>query len=301
MNGRPDFIIIGAMKCATSTLHDQLAEQTGVFMTNPKEPCFFSDDAQWKRGVEWYRGLYQNAKPGDLCGESSTHYTKLPTYPKTIERMKQVCGDDVKFIYMMRHPIDRLVSHYIHEWSQGVIDQGVSIDEAIDLHPEMVDYGRYAFQLKPYVESFAGGPDRIHLIFFERFVSQPENELRRVARFLDLPGDVKWVEDLSQRNASTERVRKHAVRDAILATPGVRPMLRRVVPQSMRDRMKVKWSMQDRPELSEPVKSRLEDIFDDDLRELGSWIGVNLNCSNFKDVVQQVVPHWTRHTAGVSL
>ena len=132
----PDFIIIGAMKCATSTLHEQLARQAGIFMSTPKEPNFFSDDEQWERGIGWYASLFNLADECDICGESSTHYTKLPTYPHTIERMREHLGDDVRMIYIMRHPIDRLISHYIHEWTQRVISSPVN--EAVDEHPELI-------------------------------------------------------------------------------------------------------------------------------------------------------------------
>jgi hypothetical protein len=106
---RPDFIIIGAMKCATSTLHEQLARQPGVFMSIPKEPNFFSDDAQWSRGVDWYTGLFDDAPADALCGESSTHYTKLPTHPDTVDRMRRFLSAGTRFIYVMRHPVDRLL------------------------------------------------------------------------------------------------------------------------------------------------------------------------------------------------
>ncbi len=83
----PNFIIIGAMKSATSTLHNQLAAQPGIFMSTPKEPNFFSDDTVYAQGLAWYHGLFSEAAETDLCGESSTHYTKLPDYPHTIERL----------------------------------------------------------------------------------------------------------------------------------------------------------------------------------------------------------------------
>jgi hypothetical protein len=88
VNRRPNFIIIGAMKCATSTLHEQLARQPGFFMSQPKEPNFFSDDSAYARGEDWYLGLFAGTRPGDICGESSTHYTKLPTYPGTVGMVK---------------------------------------------------------------------------------------------------------------------------------------------------------------------------------------------------------------------
>src|SRR5262249_9316045 len=151
---QPDFIVIGAMKSATTTLHEQLARQPGIFMSRPKEPNFFSDDANYVRGLSWYRSLFPGRDGVVLRGESSTHYTKLPTYPRTVKRMTQSLRD-VKLIYVMRHPIDRLVSHYMHERSLDSVRAG--IDEAIEEVPILVDYGRYGMQLLPYLEVYGPG------------------------------------------------------------------------------------------------------------------------------------------------
>src|SRR3954469_22213852 len=103
-NRLPDFIVIGAMKCATTTLHEQLARQPGVFMSRPKELNFFSDDETYGLGLGWYASVFGRAAPGDLCGESSTHYTKLPVYPRAVERMSRALPG-VKLIYVMRDPV----------------------------------------------------------------------------------------------------------------------------------------------------------------------------------------------------
>src|SRR6516164_6558874 len=84
---RPDFIVIGAMKSATTTLHEQLARQPGLFLSRPKEPNFFSDDDVYALGLGWYAGLFHDAPPVVLCGESSTHYTKRPTLPHAVARI----------------------------------------------------------------------------------------------------------------------------------------------------------------------------------------------------------------------
>ena len=114
----PDFAIIGAMKSATSTLHVQLSAVSGVAMSSPKEPCFFSDDEIFARGEAWYDACFAHAGPGDLRGESSTHYTKLPTLPHACERLHRR-RPDAKLLYVIRHPIDRLISHYVHGWTEG--------------------------------------------------------------------------------------------------------------------------------------------------------------------------------------
>ena len=166
MTSGPDFLIIGAMKCATSTLHDRLAQQPGVFMSEPKEPCFFSDDDVYAKGVDWYADLFVAAEASDLKGESSTHYTKLPTHPRTVERCAELLPPEsgLKLIYVMRDPIDRVVSQYIHEWTMRLTD--APIDRAVDELPILVDYSRYAMQLTPWFEAY--GKDRVLPVFFER-------------------------------------------------------------------------------------------------------------------------------------
>jgi len=284
----PDLIIIGAMKCATSTLHEQLALQPGIFMSEPKEPNFFSNDEEYRRGPSWYQGLFQTAQQNSLCGESSTHYTKLPTYPATIERMQKHLPATVKFIYVMRHPIDRLVSQYIHEWTQRLVD--VPIDQAIDTLPILVDYSRYAMQLEPFIEAF--GRERILPMFFERLTSNAQDELERTCRFIGYNGSPRWDESVGEQNASSQRLRKSGVRDAVINLPGLKWMRRTLVPQSMRDRVKGMWTMKQRPELSADNIARLTAIFDEDLARLGTWLGLNLTCVNFKKIARQSPPNW---------
>ncbi len=287
MANRPDFILIGAMKSATSTLHQQLAAQPGIFMTSLKEPNFFSNDEIYARGVDWYQELFKEAQPGDLRGESSTHYTKLPTYPHTIQRI-QTHLPDVKLIYMMRHPIDRLVSHYIHEWSQRVIS--VDINQAIDHHPELIAYSCYSMQLQPYLAAY--GSTSILPIFFERFCEDPQAELLRIAQFMDYPGEPIWYPELGQANASRDRLRKSEWRDFLVNQPVLQTLRRRLVPKSIRAQIRRWWTFQSKPELRSEQLQRLEEVFDHDLAILGSWLGTELSCQTFKEIVCREPLNW---------
>ena len=91
--GLPSFIIMGAMKCATSSIQKQLSLQDGIFMSEPKEPNFFSDDSVYSKGFSWYSQLFDDARTGDILGEASTHYTKLPDKPNSVVRMKKMLPD----------------------------------------------------------------------------------------------------------------------------------------------------------------------------------------------------------------
>jgi hypothetical protein len=275
---KPNFIVIGAMKSATSSLHVQLESQPGVFMSEPKEPNFFSDDDQYRRGVDSYLSLFANAREGDLCGESSTHYTKLPDYPETIPRMKALLPD-VKLVYVMRHPIDRLVSHYIHQWTQNVIR--CDINDALDRYPELINYSRYSYQLEPYFEAY--GKRSVLPVFFGAVKQHPQTELERIARFIGYRGTVSWKDDLGAQNVSTERIRRFRGYRLIVDSPPLVFLRRCLVPQSLRDMVKARLRMKQRPALEDSNVARLESIFDKDLEVLSKWLNVQLDCNNFDD------------------
>lgn len=291
LTNRPDFIIIGAMKSATSTLHVQLSRQPGFWMSEPKEPNFFSDEEVWKKGLGWYADLFAGALPGDLRGESSTHYTKAPDYPECLARMREHVPD-ARLIYIMRHPVDRLISHYMHGWLEASMTG--SIDEAVSRYPQLVDYGRYAMQLEPFLASF--GPDRILPVFFERLIRHPQQELERVCSFLGYSGAPVWHEDDSQQNVSLERLRESPMRDAVLNFPPVRLIRQNLIPQSFRARIKRTWQITDKPRLSDHALETVAKAFDADLAMLSEWLGSNLNCSNFKQTVSCQRLEWTQAT-----
>ncbi len=280
---KPDFIIMGAMKSATSTLHTQLSMQPGIFMTNPKEPNYFSDDAEYAKGEQWYSALFADAAANDLCGESSTHYTKLPDYPLTVERMAKRLKSP-KLIYVMRHPVDRLISHYIHQWSQNVIK--CDINEAIDRYPELTAYSSYAQQLAPYFQQF--GQDNILPVFTEAIRQNPQKELARVADFIGYQGRCVWQEEIAAQNISGERIRAFKGYRWVVESKLMTFLRRTLVPQGIRDKIKKGLTMQERPEIDAAQLSKLLDLFDQDLMILGEYLGFELSCDNYnKQVTNQ--------------
>lgn len=287
MRHLPDFIIIGAMKCATSTLHEQLAAQPGFHMSDPKEPYFFSDDPVYAKGMDWYGDLFSGASDTDLCGESTTHYTKLPTYPNTIARMREHVPN-AKLIYMMRHPIDRLVSQFIHQWTEREIT--VEIDEAIDKHPELIAYSRYSYQLAPFFETY--GKENVLPIFLPRFKAHGQLELERVCAYLNYSNQPTWRTDSDGQNVSSERMRVSPIRDMIVNAPFISAVRKNLVPQAVRDQIKSLWRMEKRPDLSAESREKLTAVFDKDLAVLGSWLNNELTCENFQQTTRDTTLDW---------
>ncbi len=287
----PDFFIIGAMKAATSSLHDQLAALDGVVMSDPKELYFFSDDPVFARGLDWYASHFAGAGPDDLCGESTTHYTKLPTHPHTVDRIAEVVPD-ARFVYVMRHPVDRLISQYTHMWLEREVT--VPFSDAIDgAVPELLDYSRYALQLLPYLERF--GADRVLPLFFDRMHAEPDETLQRVADHIGLERAVRWNHDVQANNISSERLRTSEARDRIKMVPGY-DRVRSLVPERAVERIRRRWRPSERPEPSPAQMARIAAELEPELGHVGRWLGVDLDLASFRDVTAARPLDWTDET-----
>ena len=145
-------------------------------MAAEKEPNFFSDEEIFRKGVGWYQGLFARAEAGQLVGEASTHYTKWPDHPLAPERLKAVTPD-AKFIYMIRHPVDRARSHALHLLRKR--HPAETIDEVAELEPSLWQYGLYATQLSQWLEYFPA--ERFLIVSAERLKADPEAEFARCA------------------------------------------------------------------------------------------------------------------------
>ena len=259
---RPDFLIVGAMKCGTSTLHSQLSAQPGVFMTTPKEPNFFSDDDIYSRGLDWYESLFEDAEQSDLKGEASTHYTKLPDYPKTVERIARSLFP-IRIVYVIRDPLERAISHYLHEWSRGVV--GNDVEAAFRDHPEFLSYSCYARQIAPYVEQF--GLNSILVLTLEDMKSNPTEFMARLGDFLGRP-DLAWNHGLEPVNESAERSRPLPFHSLLVDHPVARHVRRKIVPKGVRTWIRRQRMPKERPELPDHLRTRLLARFQEDAEEL---------------------------------
>jgi hypothetical protein len=150
-------------------------------------------------------------------------------------------------------------------------------------------------QLRPYREAF--GAEAILPVFLERLRGQGQEQLERVCRFLGYRGQPVWSEVLGAVNASAERERQTPLRDAIRSIPGARPLARALVPRGVREQVRGRlWRMRDRPQLSPAMERRVAERFDEDLAELGSWLGAPLSCASFRTVVDRPSWAWRKET-----
>lgn len=113
----PDFLIIGGMKAATTTLFRWLETHPQVVMPSIKEPNFFTAEDRWRRGTEWYTSLF-SANPLMRTGEATVRYTDPDLAPTAASRIKRV-APHARLVFIHRDPVARAQSHYRHEVRHG--------------------------------------------------------------------------------------------------------------------------------------------------------------------------------------
>ena len=188
----PNFVIIGAAKSATTTLITVLRRHPDVFISNPKEPKFFGRN--YNKGWKWYASRFEAGEKILLRGEASTMYSSaLKTYQWTPELMSH-CLPGLKLIYIVRHPLDRIVSQWRHYRGRNpgcAAFQDLMRDQ--NLKRRIVGCSMYYQQLSRYRLFF---PDaQIHALTFEELISSPKDALRLMLGFLGVKPRLKTLLD----------------------------------------------------------------------------------------------------------
>ena len=123
-NSLPTFLILGAQKCGTTSLHSLLAQHPEICMSEPKETNFFN--IHFDRGLEYYRETFFNSWKGHKAvGEASPSYFFLPYVPERIA----AALPGVKMMVILRDPVKRAFSHWWMKTTFG--DESLGFREAI--------------------------------------------------------------------------------------------------------------------------------------------------------------------------
>ena len=122
-------------------------------MSDVKEINYFSNEKAWRKGNTWYLDHFRNSNHFRV-GEASTSYTSAPIIAHVPERIHRLLGSSVRLIYMVRHPVDRLVSHYLHRVHRGIETRALKDIVFSDQPEAMIWQGNYWFQIERYLEHF---------------------------------------------------------------------------------------------------------------------------------------------------
>ncbi len=190
---KPDFFIIGAPKCGTTSLSKYLRSHPNVCMSALKEPNYFAFDLQLPgpNSLEEYLGLFSNCSGDSLWGEASTHYLCSQVAVPEILKL----NPNAKFIVMLRNPVEMAESlffearHHLAE-KERKFERAWKERESRSLtirYDYVCDVGNQLERLYNTVSS----RDLVHVIHFDNFIKNTAVEYRKVLNFLNLPDDGK--------------------------------------------------------------------------------------------------------------
>lgn len=266
----PNFIIIGSMKSGTSSLYRYLRAHRETFMPEPKEPDYFTTEETFRERRSWYEELFVPADGARCIGEASTSYTKYPDVEGVPERIAATLPD-VRLIYLIRHPIERIRSQYLHELLMS--EQREPIRQALSTHPRFVNYSRYWMQLERFLEHFSR--EQLLVVRSEEMRADRRSTLGVVCRFLGLDPD-GFADNVEEEYHRSEPRR--------VALPGFKRWhhsaayraTSRLLPERVKAALRPATTWQVDPEpvgIPEDLRLRLEDAIRPDLRSLQKFLG----------------------------
>ena len=234
----PDFIIIGASKCGTTSLYEYLSGHHDIFMTELKEPSFFLPEGLRAIGDEAsYRALFRRARPHQLCGEASALYLY---YENAIPDIL-AWNPDTKFIVSIRNPIDMAVSYHnqtFYSFEEIYADFEKAWRSSDDVNRpigpncadrKLLDY-KSICHLGEQVQRVMGlvKQEQVHVVVFDDLCADPAGVYARALEFLGVRPDRREVFPI--RNARKEH-RFQSAAELVLAPPSLLVGLKRVLRQ----------------------------------------------------------------------
>jgi hypothetical protein len=203
-SGPQYFFIIGAMKAGTTSLYKYLAGHPQLYASPRKEPRVFRDARTPDVMRREFLSLFKGRSNEEWCFEASTAYTKCPVFSGVPERIASVVPD-ARFVYLVRNPVERAWSQYVHNLAHG--RETRSFSQAVAELPHYRDISRYGMQLNEFLAVFPR--ERVLVQVFEEMVKEPAATVRAVCEFLGVDasytpptGEVAFNVSSEKRRAS---------------------------------------------------------------------------------------------------
>jgi hypothetical protein len=298
----PNFLIIGAAKCGTTSIWHQLEQHPQIFIHPKKQLNFFAfEDKDWEfRGpgrrdstlhsittIEAYRAQFEGVANEVAVGEASNLYLYEP---RAAGRIRHHIPH-VKLIAILRHPAERAYSRFLHlvrEGREQITDFARALDEEgtrIRYHwwPDFhyLHVGLYHAQLKRYFDLFPR--DQIKIYLQEDLKSDPLGIMQDLFRFLGV--DDTFAPDTTIRYNASGIPKNRALHLALQKLREVRPAIEGYLPEGLRQhllRIAIDINNQNltKPRLTPEVRARLVDGYREDTlklqnliqRDLSAWL-----------------------------
>jgi hypothetical protein len=179
-----DFIFLGAHKAATSWIFSCIQEHPEICIP-VKDTHFFSRENAFSKGIDFYLSNFNKCSPGSVKGEISTSYLYSEIATKRIQQV----FPNVKYLVILRDPIERALSHFNNDIKSGRVSGNMTFEEALKLNPSYILNGKYKKYLEVIFQKFE--QDKLRIIFYDDIITSPEDVLTEVFSFIGVDAEFK--------------------------------------------------------------------------------------------------------------
>lgn len=290
----PNFLIVGAAKCGTTSLANYLSQHPQVYMSSQKEPRFFAFEDELLNfqgpatginqtsvtSLEGYQALFDSVQQEIAIGEASTIYLYNQKAPLRIRHYIP----SAKLIAILRDPAERAYSAFTHLLRDGyeTLDfvEGLAMEEMRILNnwPHLWHYtksGFYAQQIQRYLALF--GREQLLICFYRDLFQNPFGLFKEICEFLGI--DSTFQPDISSKNISG--IPKYKILHSLLTQDNmIKKTAKKVVPKEVRQ-IVYPWlkstSLAAKPSLSKDIRENLISLYRDDILELQALLNRDLS------------------------
>lgn len=271
----PNFLVIGAAKSGTSSIHDYLRAHPSVFTPKLKEINYFAyDPARHMRikvlakTLDEYRGIFAEVRDEQAIGEVAPIYLVSTIAPGRIKKTVP----SAKLIAILRNPADRAWSAMLMEVREGR-ERLPSRKTPLDENSMFVRNSLYSGLLTRYFDLFPS--EQIKIMLFEDFVQSPAREMGHLYRFLGVPAFHLDSFSVKNRGFIPRSWLTHRMVQSDFSRSVVKPLLPDRLLNLARQ---LKYINARRPpRIPSETRSRLLEFFRSDAEELKRMTGLDTN------------------------
>jgi hypothetical protein len=280
----PNFIICGAAKSATTSLFSALNQHPSIYMPRIKEVDFFSH--RYTENIETYKDYFLKAKNNQIIGEASPDYMFVKGSAKKIKKHLP----DVKLIFILRNPVDRAYSNYLHKQRDGEENRTFEVainEELMSLqisHEQNLKYGYlergfYSRQLESFYNIF--DKNQIMIIRFEEIEDDINIVCSRIFKWIQV--DSMNINKSIVFSNSASSARFQYLNKVIRGGGVIKKIVIKILPRKIYSPIKwyfVNKNLQQLKNKSIPIsvtKVRMMKIFDNEIERLSNLTGINFN------------------------
>lgn len=286
----PNFFIVGAAKCGTTSLYSELRKHPDVFLPEIKEPHYFARcppaSKPWEThcsgDLSAYQQLYIDSAGRSAIGDASPSYLLDEESASRIHAVRP----DAKIIVILRDPVARAHSAYLMNQVGGYEPSSISFKDALrqDIAREnkgwgvsrmYVEAGMYCSQVHRYLDLF--GSEQVLVLLSEHLKNKPQDLYAGIARHLGITPEPLLASVASDVQNAYRRPRMMAAYR--LATSGVGRKVRQLlVPSRLQDRLRSSKLLfgKDKPAIDDESRYLLQEIYDPDISGLEALLGRRL-------------------------